>query len=150
MKYESSAEIDAPPATVWAVYCDVAHWSEWTASVEHAVALDGPELMVGARFAIKQPRLPKLVWEVTAVDPGRSWTWQNRSIGTTTVGWHDVTEMAHGRTRARQGIEQRGLLAPLFGALTSRLTERYLDMEAVGLKARSEQARDVRCPSASM
>ena len=50
MKHESSAEIDAPAATVWAVYCDVARWSEWTASVEHAVP---PR---GIRFPISRAR----------------------------------------------------------------------------------------------
>jgi hypothetical protein len=140
MRHESSAEIDASTATVWAVYSDVARWSEWTASVQHAVPLDGPELTVGARFAIKQPRLAKMIWKVTDVDPGRSWTWRNRSFGTTTIGWHEVTELDDGHTLARQGIDQDGLLAPVLGALMSRLTERFLAMEATGLKARSERA----------
>jgi len=140
VKHESSAEIDAPAATVWTVYRDVAHWSDWTASVDHAVPLDGPEIRVGAQFAIKQPRLPKVVWEVTTVDPGRSWTWESRTLGTTTIAWHEVALLDEGRTRASQGIEQRGWLAPVFGALTARITKRYLAMEAVGLKARCEQA----------
>jgi uncharacterized membrane protein len=138
VNHESSAEIDAPAATVWDVYRDVARWSEWSASVDHAEPLDGPELTVGARFAIKQPRLPKTVWRVTEVEPGRSWSWQSKAPGVTTVGWHEVTALASGRTRARQGVEQRGWLAPAFGALTARLTERYLALEAAGLKARSE------------
>ena len=37
-------------------------------------------------------------------------------------------------------VEQRGWLAPLVGALTARMTKRYLALEAAGLKARSEQA----------
>jgi hypothetical protein len=142
MKHESSAAIDAPAAKVWAVYSDVARWSEWTPSVQHATPLDGPDLAVGARFAIKQPRLAQVVWAVTAVDPGRSWTWENRSLGITTVGWHEITAMAGGRARVRQGIEQRGLLAPFSAVLMARLTKRYLAMEATGLKARCEQADD--------
>ena len=141
MNHERSAEIDAPAPTVWAVYRDVARWPEWTASVDHAEPLDGPEITVGARFAIKQPRLPKTVWEVTAVEPGRSWQWQSRAPGVTTIGWHEVTTLENGRTRARQGVEQHGWLAPVFGALTYRLTERYLALEAAGLKARSEDMR---------
>ena len=80
----ASIEIDAPAATVWDVFSDVMRWPEWTASVKSVVALDGPQLALGARFAIEQPRLPKVVWEVTAVDPGHSWTWRSRSLGTTT------------------------------------------------------------------
>ena len=141
MNRASSIEIDAPAATVWTVFSDVTRWPEWTASVKTVVPLDGPELAVGARFAITQPRFPKLVWEVTAIDPGRGWTWRNSSLGTTTVAWHDIAPLDNGGTLARQGIDQRGPLAPLVGFLTSRLTERYLGLEAQGLKARSEQRR---------
>src|SRR5207253_516780 len=71
MILDSSIEIDAAPAEVWAVFTDVERWSEWTASVTSLRGLDGPELAVGRRFAIKQPRMPRLVWEVTSIDPGR-------------------------------------------------------------------------------
>ena len=62
---ERSVEIDAPARVVWDVFTDVERWPEWTASVTRIEALDGGELAVGKRFAIKQPRLPRLVWEVT-------------------------------------------------------------------------------------
>ena len=42
-----------------------------------------PASRSGKRFEIKQPRLPKLVWEVTEVEPGVSWTWRQRSPGGT-------------------------------------------------------------------
>jgi uncharacterized membrane protein len=136
---ESSIEIDAPAVTVWDVFSDVTRWSEWTASVKSITALDGPQLALGARFAIEQPRLPKVVWEVTAVDPGHSWTWRSRSLGTTTCGWHEVTPLHDRRTLVRQGIDQRGPLAPVVGLLVARLTQRYLELEAKGLKAQSER-----------
>ena len=105
---DSSIEIDAPAAIVWDVFADVERWPEWTASVERVVALDGPGIEVGQRFEIKQPRLPKLVWEVTEVDPGRSWTWRQRSPGA-----HDAARrtrsspQAAERTLVRQRIDQR-------------------------------------------
>jgi hypothetical protein len=139
MNREQSIDIDAPVATVWAVFSDVVHWPDWTESTRRVVAVDGPGLAVGSRFAIEQPRLPKLVWQVTEVDPGRGWKWRSTSPGTTTVAWHEVTPIDDGRTRVRQGIEQRGVLAPVAGLFTGRLTERYLAMEARGLKARCEQ-----------
>ena len=61
----SSVEVAVPAAAVWAVYADVERWPEWTASITRIEALDGPELAVGKRFAIKQPRLPRLVWEIS-------------------------------------------------------------------------------------
>jgi uncharacterized membrane protein len=137
----SSIEIDAPAPVVWDVFTDVERWPEWTASVERVVPLDGPGIAVGKRFEIKQPRLPKLVWEVTEVDPGVSWTWRERTPGGTTLASHEVVPQEAEKTVVRQRIEQRGPVGVAVGVLMLRLTKRYLDLEARGLKACSEQLR---------
>jgi uncharacterized membrane protein len=134
---EESVLIDAPASDVWDIYADAEGWPAWTASVTSVDALDGPGVAVGKRFAIKQPRLPKLVWEVTEVDEGRSWTWQQRSPGGTTVASHEVVPQGE-RTLVRQHLDQRGPVGALVGRLMLRTTKRYLDMEAQGLKARCE------------
>lgn len=138
---DSSIEVDAPAPTVWGVFTDVERWSEWTASIQRIVALDGAGIQVGKRFEIKQPRMPKLVWEVTEVDPGTSWTWRQRSPGATTLATHEVVAQGPGRTLVRQRIDQRGPVGVLTGLVMLRLTRRYLELEAQGLKARSERAR---------
>jgi hypothetical protein len=138
---DSSIEIDADPATVWDVYADVERWSDWTASVTRLTALDGRELEVGRRYRIEQPRMPKLVWEVTEVAPVRSWTWQQRSPGGTTIATHVVVATEGGRTLVRQRLEQRGPVGALVGRLMKRLTVRYLELESQGLKAASEARR---------
>lgn len=138
MKTDTSIAIDAPARVVWQVFSAVERWPEWTASVTRIVPLDGPAIEVGNRFEIKQPRLPKLVWQVTAVDPGRGWTWVQRSPGGTTVATHEVVAQGPQRTLARQGIDQRGPVGALVGALLRGTTRRYLQLEAEGLKARSE------------
>lgn len=138
---ESGIEIDAPAGVVWEVFSDVERWPEWTASVTRLVALDGPELFVGNRFEIKQPRMPKLVWAVTDMSPGASWTWVQRSPGGLTVARHDVLPGggdSEGRTRIHQRLEQRGPVGALVGLLMRSMTRRYLDLEAEGLKARCE------------
>jgi uncharacterized membrane protein len=137
-------EIDAPAAVVWDVFSDVERWPEWTASVTRLVALDGPGLAVGKRFEIK---LPKLVWEVTNVTPGTAWTWVQRSPGGVTVASHEVIPESDRRTRVRQQIDQRGPVGALVGLLMRRMTKRYLELEAAGVKARSEQ-RHANGPSA--
>jgi uncharacterized protein YndB with AHSA1/START domain len=139
MLAEGSVEIAAPAATVWSVFTDVERWPEWTASVERLVALDGPGLDVGKRFAIKQTRLPNLVWQVTDVDPGVGWTWRQGSPGGVTTAVHELVVLSPERTLVRQGIEQRGPVGVAAGFLMRGMTRRYLQLEADGLKARCEQ-----------
>jgi uncharacterized membrane protein len=136
---EDSVEIDAPPQLVWDVFRDVERWPEWTASVTSLVGLDGPALAVGRRFAIKQPGMQKLVWKVTEIDPGSSWTWVQRSPGVLVTARHHVSAQPGGRTLVRQELDQRGVLGALVGRLMVKKTKRFLELEAQGLKARSEQ-----------
>jgi uncharacterized membrane protein len=136
---EDSVEIDAPPQLVWDVFSDVERWPEWTASVTSLVGLDGPAPAVGRRFAIKQPGMQKLVWKVTEIDPGSSWTWVQRSPGVLVTARHHVSAQPGGRTLVRQELDQRGVLGALVGRLMVKKTKRFLELEAQGLKARSEQ-----------
>jgi uncharacterized membrane protein len=138
---DSSIEIEAPPARVWSVFSDVERWPEWTASVTRLTALDGPGLAVGKRFEIKQPRLPKLVWRVTQVDEGGSWTWEQHSPGGRTVAVHEVIAAPGGGTLVRQRLDQQGPIGGLVARLMRATTKRYLELEAAGLKARSEHLR---------
>lgn len=139
MNTDSSIEIAAPLALVWDVFSDVERWPEWTESVTRLVALDGPGLALGKRFEIKQPRMPKLVWVVTALDAGTSWTWTQKSPGGRTLATHQLEPIGADRTLVRQRIDQRGPIGVLVGLAMRRLTRRYLDLEAQGLKASSEQ-----------
>ena len=137
---DSAIDIDASATLVWDVFSDVERWPEWTASVTSLKALDGPGLAVGKRFEIKQPRLPKLVWEVTALDEGTSWTWEQRSPGGRTVAVHEVRS-TEGHTRVLQRLDQQGPVGSLVARMMRNTTKRYLELEAEGLKARSEQLR---------
>lgn len=130
--------IAATPDTVWSIYADVERWPSWTASVRRVELLDGAtSLSIGARARITQPRLPRVVWTVTELDPGRSWTWRAGGPGATTVASHDVEPHADG-TIVRSTIAQHGLVGAVIGRLTRRLTTRYLALEAEGLRRRAE------------
>ncbi len=137
---DSAIDIDASATLVWDVFSDVERWPEWTASVTSLKALDGPGLAVGKRFEIKQPRLPKLVWEVTALDEGTSWTWEQRSPGGRTIAVHEVNPDGQ-RTKVLQRLDQQGPVGSLVARMMRNTTKRYLELEAQGLKARSEQLR---------
>lgn len=136
---KDSIGIAAPPQLVWDVFSDVERWPEWTASVTSLTGLDGPALAVGRRFAIKQPGMQKLVWQVTEIEPGSSWTWVQRSPGVRVTARHYVTAQPGGHTLVRQELDQGGFLGALVGRLMVKKTRRFLELEARGLKARSEQ-----------
>ena len=133
-----SIDIDAPVAVVWSVYSDVERWPEWTASVTSVELLPNGPLAVGSRARIKQPRLPKVEWTVTALDAGREWVWGNESPGASTVAAHSLRALDDGRTHVELWIDQRGVVGRVIGVLARRMTRRYLRMEAEGLKRRSE------------
>ena len=133
-----SIDIDAPVDVVWSVYSDVEHWPDWTASVTTVALSPAGPLAVGSRATIKQPRLPKVEWTVTALDAGREWVWENRSPGAVSVAAHSVRALDDGRTHVELWIDQRGVVGRAIGVLARRMTRRYLRMEAEGLKRQSE------------
>ena len=52
-----------------------------------------------------------------------------------------MTSVADGRTLVRQKLDQQGPVGAIVARLMLRTTRRYLEMEAQGLKGRSEQLR---------
>jgi len=133
----NTVQVQAPAAEVWAVFADVERWPDWTPSVTSVHPLDGP-LALGARFTIRQPRLPRLTWRVVEFEPGRSWVWRAGAAGGRTFAHHLVEPQDDGSTVVTQRIDQRGI-SVLFGLLSRGLTRRYLAEEAAGLKAACER-----------
>jgi len=123
---------------VFDTYADVEHWPSWTSSVTRVELLDPGPLRVGSRARVRQPRLPVVVWQVTELVPGSSFTWVARTRGVVSTGTHRVEPSGDGGSRATAILEQGGVLGPLVGLLTRRLTRRYLDNEIRGLKAYCE------------
>jgi uncharacterized membrane protein len=130
MRVETTLDIDAPAERVWEVMADVERWPEWTASVERAERLDDGPLRLGSRARLKQPRFPPVVWEVTELEPGRSFAWTAKNVGLTSVGRHRVVARGEGGATVTLTLEQEGPMAPLLALLTGKLTRRYVDTEA--------------------
>ena len=131
-------EIAAPSENVWAVLSDVDAWPTWTASIDRVERLDGAPLGVGSHVRVKQPRFPAAEWTVTDWEPGKRFSWTARSGGVTTVGDHEVVAGAAGTTKATLRIHQTGPLAGIVAVLFGKRSRRYVQMEAEGLKRRSE------------
>ena len=137
MRFEASIDVAAPAQRVFDVYTDVERWPEWTDSVTSVQLLDAGPLRVGSRARIKQPRLPTAEWEVVELVPGRSFSWTARGPGVRTTGHHMIAG-EDGAVTVTAALEQAGPLGPVIGLVTKGLTERYLQMEVRGLKARCE------------
>ena len=138
MHFFREIAIDAAPDRVWAIMRDVERWHEWTASVTSVRIAGGGPLQAGKRAWIRQPKFPPALWQVTEIDEaGRNFTWISRGPGMLVTARHGVDAAGTG-SRAHLSLRYEGLLGPLFGRLTRGITERYLDLEANGLKRRSE------------
>jgi uncharacterized protein YndB with AHSA1/START domain len=135
--FSVAVDIQASPDRVWAVMSDIERWPEWTPTVTSIQRLDRGPLAIGSRVRIRQPKLPPAEWKVTELDEGRSFTWVTRSPGVRVTARHGV-EANQGGSRATLSLQFSGLLGPLVACLTRGLTERYLCLEARGLRERSE------------
>jgi uncharacterized protein YndB with AHSA1/START domain len=146
--FSISVDIKASPERVWQVLTDCERWAEWTPSVTSVEILDKP-LRVGTRAIIRQPELPRAKFRVTALDAGRSFTWGSGIPGIVYVYAHHIVEPAPLGARATLRLRFDGLLGGVIGRKMSALNNRYLAMEAAGLKRASEEGlRDPGVPLA--
>lgn len=133
--FETTHHIDAPAESVWEVLSDVAHWPEWTPTIDSVERLDSGPLRVGSQARVRQPKLPRAQWEVTELVEGRSFTWEATGPGLRTIGRHEVTPDADGCT-VTLSIEQTGPMAGVAARMWRKLTQRYVELEAESLDAR--------------
>jgi uncharacterized protein YndB with AHSA1/START domain len=135
--FSVSINIAAPSERVWQVMTDIDRWHEWTPSITSVRRLGAGSFAVGSWALVRQPKFPPALWKITAIEPGRSFTWISGGPGFRAVGIHSV-ERTTGGSRATLSLDFQGFFGDLFGRMTKGITERYLGFEAKGLKARSE------------
>jgi uncharacterized membrane protein len=137
MKFEKSVRIAATPQRVWEVFFDVERWPEWTESISTVERLEPGPLKVGSRTKIQQPKLPQALWEVTEIVEGEYFEWMATGPGVRTTAGHRVVADGDGAI-ATSTVIQAGPVGRLLGLVWKNLTNRYLEIEGAGLKARSE------------
>jgi hypothetical protein len=131
-------EIPVPVPLVWSVLVDVERWPEWTESISHVKKLPPGPLQIGTRVRIHQPKLPPAFWQVTDLNPGAGFTWVSRAPGVRVTARHLVEVIPLG-ARVALCIQYEGLLGQLLARWTGELNNRYLAMEASGLKTRCSE-----------
>jgi uncharacterized membrane protein len=138
MRFEQSIDIDASQQRVWDVLTDLEAWPQRIETVDVVELLTPAPVGEGSRVRLKQPKLPEGTWEVTAWDEPSYLEWRQQSGGVTTVAGHRVEALEEGRSRLTLTLEMRGLLVPVFGRLYKGLTNRYMTLEAQGMKRAAE------------
>jgi hypothetical protein len=137
--FSTTIDIAATPQAVWAVMRDIERWSEWTASISSIERTDSGPLGVGSKARVKQPKLAPANFEITVWQPERGFDWVTSNFAVTAVGRHLIEPTTTG-ARVTLSVEFSGPLSRVVAWLYGGLTERYVRMEAEGLKARSERS----------
>ena len=140
MDFIITVDIAAPAERVWAIISDVERWHEWTASVTSIELLDPGALAPGHRARVRQPKLLPAIWTITSLDRGRSFTWRSGAPGIWVFGRHSVEPAGTG-SRATLALKFEGMFSGIVAWILSGLNNRYLNLEAAGLKRRSEEDR---------
>jgi hypothetical protein len=137
VKLERSIDINAAPEVVWDVTLDVEHWPEWTASMKSIKPLSSGPIKLGSRYHVTPAGVPSGPWTVTEFEDRGLFTWITRTRGVDVVARHRIQPIAGG-TRVTLELEYSGFPLKLFGWQIRRLSNRSLELEANGMKARAE------------
>ena len=140
MRFEQSIDIDAGQQRVWDVLTDIEAWPQRIETVDVVELLTPAPVGQASRVRLKQPRLPEGTWEVTAWEAPSFFEWRQKTSGVTSVAGHRVQALEEGRSRLTLTLEMRGLLVPVVGLFYKDLTNRYMTIEAEGIKRAAESA----------
>jgi uncharacterized membrane protein len=138
MRFEQSIDIDAQQQRVWDVLSDLEAWPRRIETVDAVELLTPAPVGEGSRVRLKQPKLPEGIWEVTVWDPPTYFEFRQQSGGLTDDAGHRVTALGDTRSRLTLTLEMRGLLVPVVALFWKSLTNRYMTMEAQGMKRAAE------------
>ena len=138
MRFEKSIDIDAPQQRVWDVLSAVEEWPQRLETVDSVELLTPAPITKGSRVRLKQPKLPEGTWDVTTWDAPSYFEWTQKMSGATSVAGHRVEALGEGRARLTLTLEMRGLLISIIGRFYKDLTNRYMNLEAEGLKRAAE------------
>jgi uncharacterized membrane protein len=140
MRFEESIDIDAQQERVWEVLSDIEAWPRRIETVDVVELLTPAPMSKGSRVRLKQPKLPEGIWDITVWDAPSYFEWRQKSGGITSVAGHRVEMLEEGRSRLTLSLDMRGPLIPVIGLFYRGLTNRYMTIEAQGMKRAAESA----------
>ena len=140
MRFEKSIEIAAPQQRVWDVLSDLDAWPQRIETVDTVELLTPAPIAKGSRVRLKQPKLPEGTWDITVWDAPSYFEWTQRTGGTTSIAGHRVEALGEGQSRLTLTLDMRGFLVPIIGLFYKDLTDRYMNLEAEGMKRAAESS----------
>jgi uncharacterized membrane protein len=140
VRFEKSIDIEAPQQRVWDVLSALDAWPQRIETVESVDLLTPAPITKGTRVRLKQPKLPEGTWDITVWDAPSFFEWTQKTSGTTSVAGHRVEALGEGRARLTLTLEMRGVLIPIVTLFYKGLTNRYMNLEAEGMKRAAESA----------
>jgi uncharacterized membrane protein len=140
MRFEKSIDIDTPRERVWDVLSDIGAWQQRIETVDSVEVLTSAPISVGSRVRLKQPKLPEGTWDITVWDAPSYFEWTQKTGGATSVAGHRVDALGDDRARLTLTLDMRGILIPIVALFYKGLTERYMTLEAEGMKRAAESA----------
>ena len=140
MRFETSIEIDAPQQRVWDVLSALEAWPQRIETVDTVELLTPAPLTNGSRVRLRQPKLPEGTWDITVWDAPSYFEWTQESDGVTSVAGHRVEALGESRARLTLTLDMRGFLIPIMLLFYKELTNRYMNLEAEGMKRAAEMA----------
>ena len=140
MRFEQSIDIEARQQRVWDVLGDLEAWPQRIETVDVVELLTPPPVGEGSRVRLKQPKLGEGIWEVTVWNAPSYFEFRQQTGGVTNVAGHRVEALEEGRSRLTLTLEMRGLLVPVVAVFFKGLTNRYMTLEAQGIKRAAESA----------
>jgi uncharacterized membrane protein len=140
MHFEKTIEIDAPQQRVWDVLSDLEAWPRRIETVDVVELLTPAPITKGSQVRLKQPKLSEGIWDITVWDAPSYFEWTQKTGGITSVAGHRVEALGEGRARLTLTLDMRGFLIPVIALFYKGLTNRYMNLEAEGMKRAAESA----------
>jgi Polyketide cyclase / dehydrase and lipid transport len=130
---EHRISVDAPPATISAVYADVANWPRWDPDTK-AASLNGP-FAVGSRGALTPAKGNTVPMVVTFADPARGFTVASRiPLLLRMVFEHELITRGPSQTEVVHRVTLSGPLSWLIGPALKRQLDVGLPVTLARLK----------------
>lgn len=122
--------ITGTPDQLWELVSDVQRWHQMLPTVDEIVRVDrGGPIGIGSRFEMKQPGLPRAVWEITAWQSGKAFTWESSTPGVCTTATHKVGR-EDGHSYLDLALEWSGALGGVVDMIFGKKVRRMVEQEA--------------------